>query len=250
MRTPLCFCNGVIRSGSTWSFNVCRGLFQELATQLRQPFGSTYLDGEYVEQFVTQQWQKSPGPTVIKAHMIGRVALTAIRSGQAKAVCTFRDPRDCVASDQVFMGRGFEYSVKRVASSLEFLNYYQSTPHILLVQYEEMMKDRLSQMRRIAAHLHLRGDEEMFARIDGRTSLESSERLCRDLKNRPASTVLNIQSHRVDPDTHLHENHIGNAKIGRWKDEFSLDQARWLTEYFSPWLLQLGYETQESLRRL
>ena len=28
----------------------------------------------------------------------------------------------------------------------------------------------------------------------------------------------------------------------------SAEQGRWLTEYFSPWLLRLGYETQESLR--
>jgi hypothetical protein len=45
----------------------------------------------------------------------------------------------------------------------------------------------------------------------------------------------------------LHENHIGRAKPGRWKDEFTADQGRWITEYFSPWLVQLGYETAESL---
>ena len=32
----------------------------------------------------------------------------AIRTGEAKAVCTFRDPRDCVASDIVFLGQGLE----------------------------------------------------------------------------------------------------------------------------------------------
>src|SRR5258708_2797093 len=137
MKVPLCFCNGVIRSGSTWSFNVCRVLYQELSVQRRQPFGSTYLDGPYVEQFVAQQWQHAPGPTVIKAHQIGPLALGAIRAGHAKGVCTFRDPRDCVASDVVFMGQGLETSVNRVVSTLEFLRFYQSTSHILLVKYEE-----------------------------------------------------------------------------------------------------------------
>jgi hypothetical protein len=250
MRMPLCFCNGVIRSGSTWSFNVCRALFQELSAQLNLPFGSTYLDGAYAEHFVSQQWQQVPGPAVIKAHQIGPVTLATIRAGHAKAVCTFRDPRDCVASDLVFMGQGLEFSINRVSASLEFLRFYQSTSHILLVKYEEMMADRIGQIRRIAAHLQIKSDDAMIARVDAATNIDSSRQVCQDLKNRAADQVLNIASHKVDPQTHLHEHHIGRATPGRWRDEFSADQASWLTEYFSPWLLQLGYETRDSLRSM
>ncbi len=250
MRAPLCFCNGVVRSGSTWSFNVCRALFQELAASRRQAFGSAYLDGPYVEQFVGWKWAQAPGPTVIKAHMIGPMAMHALRTGEAKAVCTFRDPRDCVASDLIFMGGGLEHTIQRVNGSLEFLKHYQNTPHILLVRYEDMMADRLGQIRRIARHLNINLDDSAAAKIDEKTNLESSKRLCSELKHRSSDQVLNIQSHRVDPETHLHEHHIGNARIGRWRDELSADQARWLTEYFAHWLLQLGYETQDSLKAI
>jgi hypothetical protein len=54
----------------------------------------------------------------------------------------------------------------------------------------------------------------------------------------------------VDPLTHLHENHISNARIGRWKDELSADLGRYLTERFAPWLLKWGYETQASLNQI
>ena len=218
--------------------------------QLKQPFGSAYLDGPYVEQFVSCKWASAPGPTVIKAHMVGPMAMQALRAGSAKAVCTFRDPRDCVASDLMFMGGGLELTIQRVNSSLEFLKHYQNTPHILLVRFEDMMADRQGQIRRIAQHLNIHVDDATVARIDARTDLESSKRLCDDLKHRPSNSVLNIQSHRVDPETHLHEHHIGNARTGRWRDEFSAEQGRWLTEYFSKWLLQLGYETQDSLRAM
>jgi hypothetical protein len=221
-----------------------------MSAQVKRPFGSTYLDGGPADYFVTEQWQHVPGLTVIKAHQIGPAALSAIRAGQAKSVCTFRDPRDCVASDLAFMGRGLDFSVSRVTASLEFLKFYQSTPHILLVKYEEMMTDRISQIRRIASHLHVRWDEAMIARVDALTNLETSKQVCEELKNRPTEQVLNIASHRVDPQTHLHEHHIGRATPGRWRDEFSTDQARWLTEYFSTWLVQLGYETLDSVRQL
>jgi len=248
MKTPICFCNGVIRSGSTWSFNVCRGLLQEVSVQRKQPFGSAYLDAPVLEQFLTQHLPSIPGPTVIKAHMIGPAAMMALKTGQARAVCTFRDPRDCVASDVVFMGRGLEYSINRTANSLEFVRLYQSTPNIMLVKYEEMMTNRIGQIRRIAEHLEVSADEALIQRVDLNTNIESSKKVCGGLKNRPADQVLNIASHRVDPVTHLHEHHIGSAKMGRWRDDFSPAQGRWLTEYFSPWLLQLGYETQQSLR--
>jgi hypothetical protein len=238
----------VIRSGSTWSFNVCRALFQEYAIRQKVPFGSAYLDGPYVDQFIAREWSLAPGPTVIKNHMIGATALAAIRSGQAKAVCTYRDPRDCIASDLVFMNGGMEFSLKRVSASLGFLKYYQSSSQILLVKYEQMMSDRLGEIRRIARHLGLEMDEAFLRQVDSKTNIDSSQKLCRELQNRPSDQVLNIASHRVDPQTHLHENHIGRAKPGRWKEDFSLQQGRWLTEYFSTYLVQLGYETPQSIQ--
>jgi len=226
---------------------VCRALFQELAVQRKQPFGSCFLEGGQIEQFVKQNLASAPGPTVIKAHMIGPAALMALRAGKVKAVCTFRDPRDCVASDLVFLNSGLETSLKHVTASKDFLKYYQSNSNILLVKYEDMMADRLGQIRRIATHLNVPFDDALITRVDAKTNIESSKKVCRELASRSPEKLLSYASHRVDPETHLHENHIGTAKVGRWREEFSFDQALWLTEYFSSWLLQLGYETQQSL---
>ena len=221
---------------------------QELSLQMGKPFGSTYLEYAQLDSFINTLWETSPGPTVIKAHQIGPTALAAIRTGQAKAVCTFRDPRDCVASDIIFLGQGLEASVRRVAMTLEYLQHFQMTDHILLLRYENMMTDRRREIRRIAEHLKINLDDAAVHRIDAQTDLEASRKICRQLKMRPSNAVLRIASHRVDPDTHLHENHVSNAKIGRWRTELSADQGRWLTEYFGSWLLKLGYETHESLR--
>jgi hypothetical protein len=221
---------------------------QELSRQMGQPFGSTYLEYTQLDSFINRQWETSPGPTVVKAHQIGPNALAAIRTGEAKAVCTFRDPRDCVASDIVFLGQGLEASVRRVAMTLEYLQHYQMTDHILLLRYENMMIDRRREIRRIAEHLKITLDDAAVHRIDAETDLEATKKICRQLKMRPSNAVLHIASHRVDPETHLHENHVSNAKIGRWRTELSADQGRWLTEYFSSWLLNLGYETHDSLR--
>jgi hypothetical protein len=247
MAAPLCICNGLIRSGSTWSFNVCRELSKLLARQTDELVKSGYLEPVQLEHFVTKKWPAMTAPSVIKVHDIGPAALAALRSGSASAVCTFRDPRDCVASDMVFMGFPFEVSVKRIGGTLELLRLYQSTASILLVKYEDMMMDRPREINRIAAHLGVRVDESLVRQIDAMTNIESSKRLCAGLGDRPADQVRKVANHLVDPVTHLHQNHINGGTIGRWKSEFSIDQLRFMTEYFEPWLLKMGYEDSGSI---
>jgi len=250
MRPALFICNGLIRSGSTWSFNVCRELTQRLAAHQRRPSASSYLHGPNLETFIQQHWEKAPGPAVIKAHELGPLALQSMQSGAARGICTFRDPRDSVASDLVFMGKGIEASLRRVDISLACLKVCENTDHILFVRYEEMMSNRLNEIRRIAHHMGLRADASAIAQVDAKTNLETSKALCRQIKTLPGSKVMHIESHRVDPFTHLHENHIGNARIGRWKDELSADQGRYLTEYFAPWLLKWGYESHATINAI
>ena len=250
MLSPLCICNGLIRSGSTWSFNVCRELIQLVATQQKQPFGSTYLQAAQLDQFIVQQWQRSPGPTLIKAHELGPLALANLQSGAARGVCTFRDPRDSVASDMVFMGLGFDASVYRVDVSLQCLRTCEPIKRILFVRYEEMIVDQQAQIRRIAGHLGLGIGEDIVRLVDSRTNIASSKRICQQIVNQAIPQLMQIESHRVDPVTQLHENHIGNTKVGRWRNELTAEQGTYLTEYFAPWLIKWGYETHETMPKL
>ena len=248
MNVPLFICNGVLRSGSTWSYNVCRGLAEEVARQFGlEPMESTYLDLQQMENYLANHWPLARGPVVLKSHEPGPIALSMIRAGRIKAVCTFRDPRDCVSSDLKFMGIGFDKVLNRVRSSFDALALYQTTDQILLVRYEDMLQNPQRQIRRIALHLGVDAGPEVIARIDANTSFAASRKICDDVRRRPDSEVYLIAEARVDPSTRLHENHIFDGKVGRWRSEFTPEQGRWLTEYFSKWLLQLGYETPQSI---
>src|SRR5580704_11060212 len=122
MISPIIICDGVIRSGSTWSFNVCRLLGHLLAKRRSQRCGMACLREQSLEQFLQAEANLRDGPAVIKVHEVGPVAREWIRAGRAKAVCTFRDPRDCVASDMAFTGAGFDAAVQRVAISLKTIH--------------------------------------------------------------------------------------------------------------------------------
>jgi hypothetical protein len=205
-----------------------------------------------LESLLVHKLAHVKGPVVVKAHELGPCALATLRTGHAKAVCTCRDPRDCVVSDMCFMNHSFDAAVHRIGASLESLRIFQSIPNVLLVNYEQMRADPIRQIYLIANHLEIHIDESAAHSINTSTSLENSQHICDSLKHRPLSSVYQSKStqHRIDPTTHLHENHINSGTVGRWKRELALDKALCLNDLLAPWLVKLGYETAESLRSL
>jgi hypothetical protein len=56
-----------------------------------------------------------------------------------------------------------------------------------------------------------------------------------------------VENHRRDEVTLLHDNHIGSGKVGRWKQDLTVEQVRVLTMVFAQSLDVLGYEFDRSL---
>ena len=241
---PPILCTGIVRSGSTWSFNVCRHLGQLLARQRGGPCTSGYAGEAELEQNMgVLTAAPGRGTVVLKAHALGPVAVSAVRAGRAVAVCTFRDPRDCVASDLTFLKKSFDDCVRRVSHNLTYLSHYRSSRHTLFVRYEDMMANPLRQVMRVAAHLGVDAGESDLRRIDAMTGPPAARSIAAGLRFRPPEQVLYSDARRVDPATHLHENHIHSGRVGRWRDELPADQQDLLTDVFHPWLVELGYET-------
>jgi hypothetical protein len=250
MLSPFVICNGVIRSGSTWSFNVCRLLMELRAWRRGETVQAGYLDARDLEEFLRGEAFYRQGAAVYKSHGNGPLASHWIRTGKAKAVCTFRDPRDCVASDIEFMGLGFDASLRRVAQSLRLLDSYQDFGRTLFIRYEEMMEDRPAAIQVIAAHLYVRLHQKDLERIDEQTNISSSRKRCSEISSLRDDQVQPVEgTHRRHLTTLLHDNHIGTAKVGRWKQDLTDAQGRQLTHLFANTLLNLGYETQESIQK-
>jgi Sulfotransferase domain len=244
---PIFICAGIYRSGSTWAFNVCRELGQVLAEQTGRSLASGYPNLGPLDQFLEHAAEQTEGPIVVKAHLLGPVALSWINSGKAREIYTCRDPRDCVASDMKFKGHDIDAAGARVLECLRNFSTFRDSRRILLVRYEQMMADRFTAISQIASHLGFNLDERAIGRIDERTNLSTSLRTCQELKTRPGGQYRRDGAHRVDPTTLLYDNHIAGGTIGRWKQDLSPDQQGFLTRFFAPWLVTLGYGSAASV---
>jgi len=241
MRVPLILCTGMLRSGSTWAYNVCRVMAQFSAGKEGQ-VACGYVTLEQLEEYLRGKDGKAGCLTVLKTHGVGQRARKMITRGEAKAVCTYRDPRDCVASMMSFAHEAFEVAVERVRAGLEMMDAaYTRQGQTLFIRYEDMIADRVAQIRKIAAHLEMVFDEKVLKRIDEVTGIEHSKEVCQELRGRPADQVYNLMNHRVDPQTWLHDNHIQSGEAGRFRSELRAEQIGALERAYGSWLDRLGY---------
>ena len=61
------FCSGMMRSASTWSYNVCRIIYLQIAKQSNIPMIQGYLDSADIDEFLKKNIEET-GIAVIKTH--------------------------------------------------------------------------------------------------------------------------------------------------------------------------------------
>ncbi|MDQ7787564.1 MAG: sulfotransferase domain-containing protein [Thermodesulfovibrionales bacterium] len=242
------FCTGLIRSGSTWSYNVSRLIGAALAEHLQMPFWCGYRDAQNLDSVLDELTGMGKPIVVIKTHWPSRRALEFMKHESVKNIYTIRDPRDCVASRHLKTKDSLDNSLNVIVKNLVlFFPFYQQCKNTLFVRYEEMMKDSQKYIRAIAEHLGVTLNGSLASSIDEQTGMENAKRIAESLSARSSDTLIHDRGHLVDPLTMLHDNHIQGGICGRWKQEFSNEQKRLLLNTLKSWLVILGYETDDSI---
>src|SRR5260370_15143169 len=144
----LVFCNGMPRSGSTWSFNVTLGL-------LRRCLPGEEIQSGYSETPV--EFLKAAVPTashvVLKCHFLTPLARALLRTRAAKVVYTWPDLPDAIASWRGIFGRRFEEGLRAAGSSLELLAFHRSYGNAAIIAYDELFYRPKHTIPRIAEYL-------------------------------------------------------------------------------------------------
>jgi hypothetical protein len=213
-------CNGMIRSASTWSYNVVLKLMRAAAGE------SVY--GNYNEDIA--QFLESSPPTasylVLKCHMLDAVGRGLLERGEARVVYTCRDLADAAVSFMRMFQFDFEHTLSALGGALELYKFHRAGGHALILGYREITSHPLESVAKIAAHLGVKAPMEVLERINDETSLERAKDRVEQLKaGIDADQLVRFDRFVHDRKTLLNLDHIRDGRSGYGRASLTEEQS-------------------------
>ena len=228
----IALCTGIMRSGSTWSYNVARIIAQQV---------SNVLYGGYVSgPGLTDSIKEVPpgGSAVYKCHNPPDPAVYGIREGKYKAIITIRHPLDCVASRQQFIDEPLITSVSYIKENIARVHMSMGGVPPLVIRYEEMIAAPLFHTGLIGMYMGYDLSGVMIEKISKETDMETTKKFCAAIKR--GRGVVEDGDHLIDVETALHHNHIKDGKVNKWQEVLG-SQATLVRGHLQNEMRFLGY---------
>jgi hypothetical protein len=222
---------GLHGSASTWVFNVIREL-------LIAALGEGQVLAIYADKI-----DDVPAPgdrvLVLKSHH-GSAALDAwLATARPTIFLSIRDPRDAAISMAQRFNAPLNQTVHWVAADCFLMLRLAAQGHALL-RYEDRFFDDAAVPERLAHAIGLHPAPALTAAIFARYSTEAVRAFTRNFADLPPERVMSSGRIVMDPVTQIHRTHVGDARIGKWRD-LPLPVQTELTRFFRPFVDRFGY---------
>jgi len=217
----LVVCDGMIRSGSTWSFNVVMKLLRS-ADKSRRTFGL------YDENPAVLRAGLRPRSShlVVKSHSLDGSARDLCVSGALKTIYTWRHPYDVVASGLRMFHFSSDHALHILREALRVWAFHRATKSAHIVAYESIVTKPRVAIAEIGAYLGLKTSNVDLLRIADEMSFENVKRLSQHVEELDPKRIIRDNGQVCDRETHLHQNHVQDGRTGygvRVLDEACLD---------------------------
>jgi hypothetical protein len=205
----LVLCDGMNRSGSTWSFNVVLRLLRSCDPD-RRTFGIYSEDPAVIAA--------AAGPrsshVVVKRHTLDPSTSELCRTGAIKAIYTWRDPYDVVVSASRMFGFPLELSIAYLQECLRVWSFHRETNSACIVSYDTIMKRPLAGISSIAAHLAIPAEPKLVSQIAEEVSFRNVKRFSQHVDRLDPQRIVRGNGTVYDRETLLHQNHIRHGGAG------------------------------------
>jgi hypothetical protein len=203
-RYPFILITGMIRSGSTWSFNVCVNQFRRAGYQ------------NIETAFIETLGERPNRPAVLKCHVLDEVGMERLRTNPGKFVYTFRDPREVAASAHATFKTSIDDALSKIEESLAFFDVQRAIGPVCIIPYRDVGNERAVQI--IADYLDLSLPADAIASVAALCRRESVEVLVSRFGGLQASELVVTEWSRYHRETLLHHNHFRPGDAPRWQD--------------------------------
>jgi hypothetical protein len=225
------WCAGMYASGSTWAYNVMRGIAAALHSgkEVRGRFVNGLGDLAGLDDDAVVH--------VVKTHDVAPEVAAQLLARATRIVATIRDPRDAITSLALYQRFGFAAALDWVGRSANFVGGVAADPRALLLRYEDGFVETPATLDRIAqwfgGTLDAAERERLFARHT-RAAVESL-----------IGTFDKAHDDNIgDVETQWHRHHAGRSgEVGRWRRMLSPEGVATVERELRAWMQRFGYAT-------
>lgn len=239
----LVICAGMCRSGSTWQYQVAGHLLERSGPGERLGFLTPPEFDRALAAPSTHPWR------IVKTHDGHPTFATALASGTARCLYSYRDLRDVAHS----LAHKWSVSLRTavidrvgVRNCIANHAFWTAQPRVFVQRYEDWVANPSVDVTRIASHLGIElqpGEADEIAR---RFDLEENSRRTAQLAAQLRSEGIDLTDPRntllSDSSTLLHWNHIRSGEVGGWRSQSTPDELALLARECGSWLAENGYE--------
>jgi len=199
----------MVRSGSTWSFNVALTLVESC-----DPSHKTF--SLYDDNLVHLPAAARPRQSnlVVKSHVLDEFGRQLCRSGAIRAIYTWRHPYDAIASAVRKFGHSADHYLETIRNSLRTWSFHRSTGTACILSYEDIVGAPEAGIHSIAAYLHIDVEPARIREIADALSMKKLKKFADHIDQLEPSRVVRKDGKVYDRQTLLHQNHIQDGRIG------------------------------------
>jgi hypothetical protein len=227
---------GVRGSASTWAFNVARELAESAigAVAVAPCFANTPDDLAAAEA-------GGAACVVCKTHGVAGLDRLARQDG-ARVIVTVRDPRDAMLSLIERFGTPPQVALRGVAESCNAV-LGCAAPDVPVLRYEDGFFERADTVALLARHLRLDVGAAEAARIFAGWRTEAVRAFAATVPTLPAERLVDDGAiFCFDRLTQVHRAHIGDGRVGKWRERFAPQAQAELGRVFAPFLDRFRYD--------
>lgn len=236
-------CVGVYGSASTWTYNLCRLLLltrypvdRLAACYSEQPLTDGLLPADPGAP-VVRRWSA----IVVKVHDGSEEAAQLIESGRVRTVITVRDPRDGLTSVMQRFRWSFTEALDHLLQNVRFVDRILQRQPSLILRYEDGFMHRRETVARLAEFLDLPLASDHVHRIYQELSRDRIETFTQRLSLADSGVGRNSAGNLYHTETHWHQGHFGDGKIGKWRQVLTWRQRRQIRTAAWREITRLGY---------
>lgn len=240
-KTKIVICCGINRSGSTWSYQVCKDLLGA-----KKLLDLSFVDAGQLASVISAHVLEDYDSVLIKMHAYdSHIALLA-EAHDLYHIYTHRDIRGCLYSLSVKTGRPIDkfIQIPFFEKSVQSFSSWQSVAPILYIPYIDIMKNAGKSVAEMIDFLDVTGKADEVAE---KFSVDKQKKRISNYTSTPAgffkSTLvkLGIKPIAKDDASLLHSNHINTKIADEWKDNLTVRKAEKIKDSYSEWMNFFNY---------